>query len=407
MSTYTPQLRALDWVLSHERGIPYTCVNVRRTPRFDLFHLQLLSTRYLRTVLKMADEFAVALGCDNVRVVRRQEAVDIEVPLHRTQWQRVPVSSMVPTHQRPAFAVGQDPTGHTRYVDLAKPNQAHVVIAGMTGSGKTFLLASITAQLARLAPDRLKLLILDLKNERKVWGPLAKLPHLIHPIIIDAQEAHQAIRWVNGELDRRIQQGRPAGSLVVIIDEMAHLIDSPDGSLAQAIGKATSVGRGKGVHFILGVQQPNAKTMGSLTNAQVGVRVVGRVAKADYAYHATGLPGTGAEKLCGAGDMILVQNSVAERIAAPYPDKQMLTLLPTTQEVPKLEFGQDKGNGRGNGQLNVAVLAPRIAFALDRYQAKGLSPSANSIQQEFKGAMGQAQVARDLAQQIIVCQKDM
>jgi DNA segregation ATPase FtsK/SpoIIIE-like protein len=82
--------------------------------------------------------------------------------------------------------------------------------------------------------------------------------------------------------------------------------------------RLTQRGRSAGLHLIACTQKPLAAVIGSLTRSNFPVRLVGSVASADDAKVATGLPGTGAEKLLGRGDFLLVAKGQVTRFQAAY-----------------------------------------------------------------------------------------
>jgi DNA segregation ATPase FtsK/SpoIIIE-like protein len=65
-------------------------------------------------------------------------------------------------------------------------------------------------------------------------------------------------------------------------------------------------------------QKPTVDAIGSLVKSNFPVRLVGSVASAEDAKVASGLAGTGAEKLLGRGDFLLVMKGEVVRFQAAY-----------------------------------------------------------------------------------------
>ena len=88
-------------------------------------------------------------------------------------------------------------------VDLAaKP---HVLIAGITGSGKSTMLRMMLVSLAySTPPDALRIYLVDRKNEDLV--PFADLPH-VAGAAWTLDESQQVITTFAAELERRVDQG--------------------------------------------------------------------------------------------------------------------------------------------------------------------------------------------------------
>jgi len=117
-------------------------------PRFVRFSLQTMLGTKVRKVTGLAEEIALALGSEDVRVQRRGSQIEVEVPRQkfrglslralREQLGRVPPDTV---------PLGLDDEGHPLLVRLSSPEVAHVLIAGTTGSGKTALLRTVGAGL--------------------------------------------------------------------------------------------------------------------------------------------------------------------------------------------------------------------------------------------------------------------
>jgi S-DNA-T family DNA segregation ATPase FtsK/SpoIIIE len=112
----------------------------------------------------------------------------------------------------------------------------------------------------------------------------------------------------------RIQEPR----VVVAIDELADLVVAGGPGVARSITRLTQRGREAGLHVIACTQKPTVDAIGSLVKSNFPARLVGSVASAEDAKVASGLPGTGAEKLLGRGDFILVVKGEVVRFQAAY-----------------------------------------------------------------------------------------
>jgi len=77
-------------------------------------------------------------------------------------------------------------------------------------------------------------------------------------------------------------------------------------------------GREAGLHLVLCTQKPTAEAVGSLLRANLPCRLVGRVTSAQEAVVASGIKGTGAERLLGRGDFLLVAGGEVVRFQAGY-----------------------------------------------------------------------------------------
>jgi DNA segregation ATPase FtsK/SpoIIIE-like protein len=109
---------------------------------------------------------------------------------------------------------------------------------------------------------------------------------------------------------------------VIFIDEVADLMEQGGKAMDRLMTRLTQRGRSAGLHIIACTQKPLVASIGSLTRSNFPVRLVGSVASADDAKIAAGIPGTGAEKLLGRGDFLLVAKGNVTRFQAAYINEQ-------------------------------------------------------------------------------------
>jgi len=106
--------------------------------------------------------------------------------------------------------------------------------------------------------------------------------------------------------------------LVVAIDELADLLQSGGKGVAEALTRLTQRGREAGIHVVAATQRPAATLVGGLVKANFPVRLVGSVVSPEDAKVAAGIGGTGAERLLGRGDFLLVAKGQVIRFQAAY-----------------------------------------------------------------------------------------
>jgi len=398
-------ITALYRVLTEEKGIFFNLVGQRRGLRTHLIQIHLPNTADLSSVLKADEALAMAMGVDHVRVARNKGIVDIDVPLPESEWRSVCLSRVL-SNTNGLLTIGHDSTGQRATLDLRSPLCANVLFAGMPGSGKTFSMISLVFQCAvQYKPTDLQIILIDLKND-PAWHPLHKLPHLTHPAVKTAEEAYRVLQWVRDQRLERIEHNgqRQFPRLLVVIDEIASLIldSGKEGTLAKLIGESTGQGRALGLNLFLGTQQPNQKTMGAFTNADMHIRIVGKVTNADYAAHATGRPQTGAEHLCGKGDMLVFFGSDVRHVTTLYLDRNALDRLPEKREPqPLLLPAWISDNEPDQFEKTDKEVLEKASLALSWYFTEGRRPSANGVQVELKGSMTKSRIAREIAQGII------
>ena len=317
------QANQIEWVL-HSHRVPARVLGGTVTPRW--IHYQILpelATKVSR-ISALSEEIALHLGAASVRIARQGASVEIEVP--RLNPQKVGLMGLLPKLgdiPRQSAVLGLDNSGRPLILRLASPEVAHVLIAGTTGSGKTALARSMALSLAmsnRLG--EIQLLFIDPK--RNGFEPFARmnqaqrLPHLLRPVIDDVHQAIFTLGEMVSEMVRRDQQRITEPRLIIFIDEVADLMEQGGKAMDRLMTRLTQRGRSAGIHLIACTQKPLAATIGSLTRSNFPVRIIGSVTSPDDARIAAGIASTGAEKLLGRGDFLLVVKSQVTRFQGAY-----------------------------------------------------------------------------------------
>jgi S-DNA-T family DNA segregation ATPase FtsK/SpoIIIE len=214
----------------------------------------------------------------------------------------------------------------------------HLIVAGATGGGKTmFLRCMITSLVLRWEPRELQLLLIDLKSVD--FTAFARLPHLRCGGIVtapyDAIEALHAL--TDEELPRRTRllrdaacpnfrdlaardQECAAAPIVVIIDEFADLICVLDrhqrDDLERVVLRLAQRARAVGIYLVLATQRPSTEFISGSIKANFPCRVSFRLPQRLDSLVV--LDQIGAEKLLGAGDMLLLHDGRLHRLQGYY-----------------------------------------------------------------------------------------
>ena len=313
------------------------------TPRSIQFRLLPRNGLKLHRLQNLAEEIALALGCPSCRIYRQGGAINLEIP--RSKGRKV---SLLPLCRRlppvpPCTAVlGLEKSGNPLLLHLPSPDVAHTLIAGSTGSGKTALARTIISSLALLnRQSRVQIALIDPK--RRGFAPFSTLPHLLRPLVDSPQAATQTLKELVSEMERRDRSGNILPRLVVFIDELADLLQQGGAETKEALTRLTQRGRSAGIHLVACTQKPTTTAVGSLIKSNFPARLVGSVSSAEDARIATGLPQTGAERLSGQGDFLVVVRGEIYRFQAAYISER---------EIKTLVQGLQKGEGRA------ALLSP-------------------------------------------------
>ena len=314
----------------------------RLTPRTVQFHIAPAPTTKLAKLESLTEEVALALGISSARLTRANGTLSIEVPRSDSRFITLAdLDRRLQSDERlhralasPGTAIlGIDNEGVPLLLRLSSPEVAHCLIAGTTGSGKTELARTMISSLvAHHRPRDIQLALFDPKGHG--LAPFAALPHLLFPIVQEPEQALERFDWLVSEMERRDAERIERPRVVVVIDELADLMQMCGSELEALLTRLAQRGRSAGLSLIACTQKPAARVIGSLVKANFPVRLVGRVASTDDARVAAGIGGTGAEKLSGRGDFLLVASGQIIRFQAAQAKIQAVQI-----EETRMKFG--------------------------------------------------------------------
>jgi S-DNA-T family DNA segregation ATPase FtsK/SpoIIIE len=136
-------------------------------------------------------------------------------------------------------------------------------------------------------------------------------------------------------MEQRDLGGRSRPRIVVFIDELADLVMAGGREIEKPLARLAQRGREAGIHLVACTQRPSASVIGGLIKSNFPVRIVGSVASAEDAKVASGLPRTGAERLMGQGDFLVVARGEQFRIQGAYASPSEIRRLIQDQGLAK------------------------------------------------------------------------
>ena len=210
------------------------------------------------------------------------------------------------------WIAGKNESGATVTLGVDGTNP-HYLFGGQTGSGKTWALRAALFQLAQAGDNRL--ILIDCK-----WGDglgrLGALPGLVGPVATDAETAKSALAWAAREMRHRYEAGGHSGRLLVAIDEVQELQDEAAVALLRRL---VTLGRGAGIHVLLGTQHPTRVALGDAAiKRNLTGRVALRVEDGVASNLVVGAPAPRADHLLGAGDAYAVVPGRVQRVQLAY-----------------------------------------------------------------------------------------
>ncbi|MGI9096324.1 MAG: DNA translocase FtsK 4TM domain-containing protein [Candidatus Limnocylindrus sp.] len=306
-------------------GIPTEVVGMSAGPVVTQYELEPDPSVRVSRIEALSDDLAMALSARSIRIeapIPGRSVVGIEIPNRDTHivglrsiFEEVEFASGA---SQLVFALGRDVAGAARAADLTR--MPHLLIAGATGSGKSVMVNALIASLLfRSRPQELRLILVDPK--RVELSGYNGLPHLLVPVITEADKASAALRWAVTEMESRYRIFAAAGSrnlaaynesraddndrlpfIVIIIDELADLMMQDGRATEEPIVRIAQKARATGIHMVLATQRPSVNVVTGLIKANIPSRIA--FSMASQIDSRTVLDAPGAEDLIGRGDML-------------------------------------------------------------------------------------------------------
>lgn len=220
--------------------------------------------------------------------------------------------------------------------DLTK--MPHLLIAGQTWSGKSVgMNGFLVSILYKFSPDELKMIMIDPKMvELSVYNGI---PHLLTPVITNADKATNSLKWAVAEMLRRYELAKTAWArnlkeynnkvwkkeklpyIVIVIDELADLMMSSNKKeVESSIARIAQMARAVWMHLIVATQRPSVDVITWLIKANIPSRIAFTVAS--QVDSQTILWKKWAEDLLGRWDMLYYPTWAmsSERVQWVYVD---------------------------------------------------------------------------------------
>ena len=335
-------------------------------------------------ITNLKNDLALALAAPSLRLeapIAGKDLIGIEIPnekratVHLKEILESPEFGRIKSSMRLAF--GRDVAGNAIVADLAE--MPHLLIAGATGSGKsvgmnTFLMSLLFQN----SPEDLKLILIDPKVVE--LKPYNNIPHLLAPVITDAEKALASLRWAVAEMMRRYgelankgyrniaeyneKESEKMPKIVIVVDELADLMMRQLKKETEAqICRLAQMARAVGMHLIIATQRPSVDVITGLIKANIPTRIAFAVTSSVDSR--TILDATGAEDLLGKGDMLFSHSALGK------PQRIQGIFVSSAEVIRMTNFLKEKGEPKYDDTVTAAPAGE------DGFGGKDFTPSGN------------------------------
>lgn len=304
--------------------LPFRALEAQRGPVLTRFTLEPVGTLNIAALDAAQDALSLALNVRAVSVVAPlpgTSLIGLDVPNAQPEtvsFEKLFASPALQAAASPlAFPLGKDVTGSPVICDLGR--MPHLLITGVTGSGKTVCIQSMLLSLLRRnTANDLQMVLFDSHNEYP--QVIAAAPHLRTPVITDARQAVDALAAMAQETTQRIERFKQAGAysisqynaqapaeqqlprIVIVLDALEPLMMAFPREVENAVMRLGPWAKAAGIHLVAAAQSCRPSMVTGILKANIPSRISFRLPTAEESR--ASLDHTGAERLLRPGDMI-------------------------------------------------------------------------------------------------------
>lgn len=294
-----------------------------------------------------------------------------------------------------AFPLLTTPGDTVKFFDLAAA--PHALWAGTTGSGKS---VSLNVALATLIKRNTGQIIFDMIDPKRVELSVYRNVEHVRSVTTNMDDAAQIVEALAEEMDERYallenegvrkladynaKTGQNLPYRVLVVDELADLMDTHKSQVLPALVRIGQLGRAAGFHMMLATQRPAADTIPKKLLANIPARIA--LLCQSHTESRLILGEKGAEDLNGHGDM-LVQvpgERGLSRGQGPFLSDEELAQIVLEHTNPELmdptneELDADEDDDWDDD--GVEVPEETVAEALNTTMPTATAPSAESVE---------------------------
>lgn len=338
-------------------GIDVTFVGAVEGPNVTQYEFSVADGETISSIKNRDKEIALKLKVDKVAVgtVEGTDYIGVQVP--NVEVRNVSLDEVLDSAKKDPngidLALGINLNGEAMCTNIVK--MPHILIGGSTGSGKSSGINSMICSILReYSPEQVKLVLIDPKQVE--LNAYENVPHLLLPIVTDPQKAADTLEDLCNVMDKRystfnklkinsidkyndlVKEASESGKdvklmpyIIIVIDELADLMQTAGKSVEGSIKRITQLGRAAGIHMIVATQRPSVDVITGVIKSNIPSRIAFTTASGVDSKVILDQPG--AEKLLGKGDMLYKPMGKEEPVrlqGAFVPDKERDSIIDAT-----------------------------------------------------------------------------
>ena len=257
-----------------DMGVEGKVINIIVGPVITRFEYRPSSGVKISRIASLSDDLAMALRAEKLRIlapIPGKEVVGIEIPNRNREivfLKELLLDKSFQTNPSMLYIpIGKDITGAPYFSDIGE--MPHLLVAGVTGSGKSvFLNSLITSILYKANPSDVRFIMIDPKRiELSIYNGI---PHLLFPAITESEDAVKILKRAEELMEVRYRELSRVGVrdinaynrkvrdklpyILIVVDELADLLLQKGREVERVLIRLAQKARAVGIHLVLATQ---------------------------------------------------------------------------------------------------------------------------------------------------------
>ncbi|MBR3680920.1 MAG: TIR domain-containing protein [Clostridia bacterium] len=313
-------------------------------PRITTYYVTFERGIRVKQLENFVEDLKFSLALDQIRYVISSQRAQVGFELLNSNQELISLEELlkearireemnIEARTDTSVPLGRDTVGSPVFGDIAK--FPHLLISGITQTGKTtFLHSMIVTMITRVPKERLRLVLVDLKGvEFDIYN---EEPHMLLPVIHDSVTAAKMLSELCEEMERRyklfmdarvrsleqynetVAESDRLARIIFIVDDYTDLVFNHKKEIETAVMRLSQKSRAAGIHLILSTPRTEAATITGVLKANMPSRIAFRTF---YPADSRMIIDTAeATELDDRGDALLSQMAQTNctRISTPY-----------------------------------------------------------------------------------------